>query len=1059
MRKGWFLSAAVAASAAFAAPVSTNEAATAVANWLASGQAMGCTGMGGVAGVEAYNAKGGTGRFYVISLRNDEGSAAGYVVTSTDSRMNPVLAYSESGTFEATEKNPLWVMLGIDVPGATKAMEAAAAAGGARLASAAGLGANERKWAALLSGARLQGTSRSSISDVRVNTLLETRWGQSGHGENYYTPRSYVCGCVATAGAQIMRYWKHPTAAVTAIKNYSGTAGASDILWNLNDGYQTSAGGAYTAWSVAFGGPYDWSNMPAAGASSSWFSLNKTQADAIGRLTLDVGRSVHMSYESDGSGSHYSLLSARLTDQFQYANANLLIKNCGEDEIKRGILCSLDLKSPCGVSVPGHAIVADGYGYNADTLYVHFNFGWSGTDNAWYSPPDLSDADSGFTSIDTIIYNIYPPSVCSESGRSILSGRVLNTSGGAVSGVTVTAHKGSSAYTATTDSKGIYALLVPAGTYAVKSSNGNMASVSTNVAVAACSSTRLANETGGSYYPGGSIGNVHGVELVLDQPIVTAAAPVFAPKSGTVFFRNDQPVAISCATEGAQIRYTIDGTEPTESSALYAGSILISSSATVKARAYLDGGKPSGVASASYSRRAIIGENLVLNTSPAQGEVQTLSVAAPGTYSASFDYAGVAGRYGERMELRLAKDGETNTLASVAAASSGTSATNFTFDVSEAGDWDLFLYNPANGATQPVTFSNLSIYIPTTPENLSRYWIYETEGTFGATGEWEGCAGFQDGGLMTDEGRCTFTPHRRQEGRRVTMTFLMSFNSVAEETTDIDPPPKAAIQIARDASGRNVFQVLTSSEGEPVWRKVRAEGVEEPSLDVQYTVKFVLDCTNMTYTAALVDGDAELPLTAESASSFAFANASSAPVAEVAFEGSGSVAGLHGIYDDPVAAFAEGDVLALAHGAASTTLTAAQAAWLNSMDAYAAVKAKVGEMDAGAFADAWLLNLDLREESSAQGALKVTGIEVTETEVRITVKLERAGAMKAAGDVKDAAINGVMRLYGGTALGGAMAPLNETPVTNEDFADGDTALFVYPRGGGAKFFRPAIRQR
>lgn len=42
----------------------------------------------------------------------------------------------------------------------------------------------------------------------------------------------------------------------------------------------------------------------------------------------------------------------------------------------------------------------------------------------------------------------------------------------------------------------------------------------------------------------------------------------------------------------------------------------------------------------------------------------------------------------------------------------------------------------------------------------------------------------------------------------------------------------------------------------------------------------------------------------------------SAPVAEVAFEGSGSVAALHGIYDDPVAAFAEGDVLALAHGAA-----------------------------------------------------------------------------------------------------------------------------------------------
>ena len=113
-----------AAFAAFATPVSTNEAATAVANWLASGQAMGCTGMGSVAGVEAYDAKGGTGRFYVISLRNDEGAAAGYVVTSADRSLNPVLAYSESGTFEATDKNPLWTMLGIDVPSATRAMEA-----------------------------------------------------------------------------------------------------------------------------------------------------------------------------------------------------------------------------------------------------------------------------------------------------------------------------------------------------------------------------------------------------------------------------------------------------------------------------------------------------------------------------------------------------------------------------------------------------------------------------------------------------------------------------------------------------------------------------------------------------------------------------------------------------------------------------------------------------------------------------------------------------------------------------------------------------------------------
>ena len=35
--------------------------------------------------------------------------------------------------------------------------------------------------------------------------------------------------------------------------------------------------------------------------------------------------------------------------------------------------------------------------------------------------------------------------------------------------------------------------------------------------------------------------------------------------------------------------------------------------------------------------------------------------------------------------------------------------------------------------------------------------------------------------------------------------------------------------------------------------------------------------------------------------------------------------------------------------------------------------------------------------------------------------------------------------------------LNVTPVTNADFGDGDMAVFVYPRSGDAKFFRPAIK--
>ena len=346
----------------------------------------------------------------------------------------------------------------------------------------------------------------------------------------------------------------------------------------------------------------------------------------------------------------------------------------------------------------------------------------------------------------------------------------------------------------------------------------------------------------------------------------------------------------------------------------------------------------------------------------------------------------------------------------------------------------------------------MSIAIPGTPENRGRYWIYETERTFGSTGEWNAEPTFQDG-KMGFEGRETFTPYEEQNGRRAVITLTMSFNYIADEELDFGEIPKTAVRIAEDkTSGGRTFSLLTSADGAPVWRNVSAEGAGEPQLDVSYTFKFTMDCAVGTFTVALVNGDAETPLLDGANDTFAFANRRQTPVEEIEFQGSVYLDSLYGSYDNFVAAFAEGDVLALAGGALSDGLTAAQAAWLNSMNAYDAVRAKVGTIGSDAFLDAWLLNLDLREEPLGSGALKVSGIEVTETEVKVSVKLERTGAMQ------NAAINGVLKLYGGTSLD-VMAPLNETPVTNEDFASGDTALFVYPRSGEAKFFRPAIRQR
>lgn len=78
------------------------------------------------------------------------------------------------------------------------------------------------------------------------------------------------------------------------------------------------------------------------------------------------------------------------------------------------------------------------------------------------------------------------------------------------------------------------------------------------------------------------------------------ATPVFAPPGGT--FTGAVLVAISCATEGAAVRFTTDGSEPDETDPLYAEPLLLAVSTTVKARGFKDGRTPSVVAEAPFVR-------------------------------------------------------------------------------------------------------------------------------------------------------------------------------------------------------------------------------------------------------------------------------------------------------------------------------------------------------------------------------------------------------------------------------------------------------------------------
>jgi hypothetical protein len=80
-------------------------------------------------------------------------------------------------------------------------------------------------------------------------------------------------------------------------------------------------------------------------------------------------------------------------------------------------------------------------------------------------------------------------------------------------------------------------------------------------------------------------------------------AEVVMPAGG--LFSNAQVVALSTPTTGAAIRYTLDGTDPTDTSPLYGAPMTVDQNGTLKARAFKTG----------WLRDGRLARNVILNAS------------------------------------------------------------------------------------------------------------------------------------------------------------------------------------------------------------------------------------------------------------------------------------------------------------------------------------------------------------------------------------------------------------------------------------------------------------
>ena len=235
-----------------------------------------------------------------------------------------------------------------------------------------------------------------------VQPLLTTTWNQ-GNFYNGYCPEDpagpggrVYSGCVATAMAQVMYYYRHPETGI----------GSSSYSYP-----------PYGTLSANYGNTtYRWNEM-----------LNSINApnDAMAELQYHCGVAVEMMYSPTGSGAYSSDAAAALRNYFKYAPSTQLVykDNYTDPAWKTLLKDQLDQGQPMyyhGYGSGGHAFNVDGY--QGDD-HFHFNWGWSGSFNGYYFLTSLNPGGSNFTNGQGAIINIVPagnyPSYC--TGQHILT--------------------------------------------------------------------------------------------------------------------------------------------------------------------------------------------------------------------------------------------------------------------------------------------------------------------------------------------------------------------------------------------------------------------------------------------------------------------------------------------------------------------------------------------------------------------------------------------------------------------------------------------------------------
>ena len=289
----------------------------------------------------------GKDNVYVINLGNDQGFV---IVSGEDGAVSEVLGYCDHGSFNYADAPVQFLDLlnnyseGIDSLRKNPAMAKSQSAQRA-------------------SGATASSSYPSYLGEVVVAPLLTTKWGQ-GNPYNILVPEGCYTGCVPTAVAQVMNYWKWP-------KQNTG---------QMLVGWSETGETMYEDFPVH---TYDWDNMidDYERTASSW-----EQQQAVAQLMADIGKAMGTEYgQPNGSPTGFDYHSLSVT--FGYQPNVVVVDGNTALEVEETLKGELDLKRPVlyggdpGDGSDGHVMVCDGYTKND---YFHFNYGWGGQTDGFY---------------------------------------------------------------------------------------------------------------------------------------------------------------------------------------------------------------------------------------------------------------------------------------------------------------------------------------------------------------------------------------------------------------------------------------------------------------------------------------------------------------------------------------------------------------------------------------------------------------------------------------------------------------------------------------------------